>query len=48
LAVAAGCFAWQLWSTREREPQACFAVFLHNHWVGLAIFLGIVADYGLR
>jgi 4-hydroxybenzoate polyprenyltransferase len=48
LAVAAGCFAWQLWSTREREPQACFAAFLHNHWAGLAIFLGIVADYALR
>jgi 4-hydroxybenzoate polyprenyltransferase len=48
LAVAAGCFAWQLWSTRERDPQSCFAAFLHNHWAGLAIFLGIVADYGLR
>lgn len=48
LTVAAGCFAWQLWSTRDREPQACFAAFLHNHWAGLAIFLGIVADYGLR
>jgi 4-hydroxybenzoate polyprenyltransferase len=48
LAVAAGCFAWQLWSTRVRSSQACFAAFLHNHWAGLAIFLGIVADYGLR
>ena len=48
LAVAAGCFAWQLWSTRARDPQSCFAAFLHNHWVGLAILLGIVADYGLR
>ncbi|MBX9754836.1 MAG: 4-hydroxybenzoate octaprenyltransferase [Pseudomonadaceae bacterium] len=48
LTVAAGCFAWQFWSTRDREPQACFAAFLHNHWAGLAIFLGIVADYGLR
>jgi 4-hydroxybenzoate polyprenyltransferase len=48
LAVAAGCFAWQLWSTRNREPQACFAAFLHNHWAGLAIFIGIVAHYGLR
>jgi 4-hydroxybenzoate polyprenyltransferase len=48
LTVAAGCFVWQLWSTREREPQACFAAFLHNHWAGLAIFLGIVADYALR
>jgi 4-hydroxybenzoate polyprenyltransferase len=48
LLVAAGCFAWQLWSTRHRNTQACFAAFLHNHWAGLAIFLGIVADYGLR
>lgn len=48
LLLAAGCFAWQLWSTRNRDMHACFAAFLHNHWAGLAIFLGIVADYGLR
>jgi 4-hydroxybenzoate polyprenyltransferase len=48
LLMAAGCFAWQQWSTRTRDTQACFAAFLHNHWAGLAIFLGIVADYGLR
>ncbi|RJG12854.1 4-hydroxybenzoate octaprenyltransferase [Pseudomonas cavernicola] len=48
LGVAALCFAWQFYSTRAREPQACLAAFLHNHWAGLAIFLGIVADYALR
>lgn len=48
LGIAALCFAWEFWSTRDRDPQACFAAFLHNHWAGLAIFLGIVADYGLR
>lgn len=48
LSVAAGCFAWQLWHTRTRNPQACFAAFLHNHWAGLAIFLGIVVDYAQR
>jgi len=48
LIVAAGCFAWQFWSTRNREPQACFKAFLHNHWAGLAIFVGIVVDYALR
>lgn len=48
LAVAAACFVWEAWSTRDRDPQACFRAFLHNHWAGLAIFLGTVADYALR
>ena len=48
LLVAAGCFAWEFWSTRNKEPQACFKAFLHNHWAGLAIFVGIVVDYALR
>jgi 4-hydroxybenzoate polyprenyltransferase len=45
---AALCFAWQYWKTRDRERMACFKAFLHNHWAGLSIFLGIVADYALR
>ncbi|MGQ7816569.1 4-hydroxybenzoate octaprenyltransferase [Metapseudomonas furukawaii] len=48
LAVAAACFAWEYHSTRTRDPQACFKAFLHNHWAGLAILVGIVADYALR
>ncbi|NQD79734.1 4-hydroxybenzoate octaprenyltransferase [Pseudomonas sp. CrR14] len=48
LAVAAACFAWQFHMTRGREPQICFRAFLHNHWAGLAIFIGIVLDYALR
>ncbi|MBT8765958.1 4-hydroxybenzoate octaprenyltransferase [Metapseudomonas boanensis] len=48
LLVAAACFAWEYWSTRTRDPQVCFKAFLHNHWAGLAIFLGIAADYALR
>jgi 4-hydroxybenzoate polyprenyltransferase len=48
LLVAAGCFVWQFVSTRGREPEACFKAFLHNHWAGLAIFVGIVMDYALR
>jgi 4-hydroxybenzoate polyprenyltransferase len=48
LLLAAGCFAWQYWNTRSREAQACFQAFLHNHWAGLAIFIGLVADYALR
>lgn len=48
LAVAAGCFAWQFHSTRDREPMKCFKAFLHNHWAGLAIFVGTIADFALR
>ncbi|TRX73408.1 4-hydroxybenzoate octaprenyltransferase [Pseudomonas mangiferae] len=48
LLVAAGCFAWEFHLTRTRDPQACFRAFLHNHWAGLAIFLGIVLDHALR
>lgn len=48
LLVAAGCFVWEFWYTRNREPQRCFKAFLHNHWAGLAIFVGIVADYAQR
>lgn len=48
LLLAAGCFVWEFHHTRRREPQACFQAFLHNHWAGLAIFVGIVVDYALR
>jgi 4-hydroxybenzoate polyprenyltransferase len=48
LAGAIGCFVWEYWHTRERERNACFRAFLHNHWAGLLIFLGIALDYGVR
>ncbi|OZY43655.1 4-hydroxybenzoate polyprenyltransferase [Pseudomonas fragi] len=48
LLAAAACFAWEFWYTRYRDPQRCFKAFLHNHWAGLAIFVGIVLDYALR
>lgn len=48
LATAAACFLWEFRVTRQREPMVCFKAFLHNHWAGLAIFVGIVLDYMLR
>ncbi|WQG59526.1 4-hydroxybenzoate octaprenyltransferase [Pseudomonas sp. RTB3] len=48
LLAAAGCFVWEFWYTRDRDRMKCFKAFLHNHWAGLAIFVGIVLDYAVR
>ena len=46
--MATGLGLYQQWLIREREPLACFRAFLNNHYLGLAIFVGIVLDYALR
>lgn len=33
-----------IWWIRGRDPQQCLRAFRHNHWLGLAIFAGIVLD----
>lgn len=38
-------WAWQLWQCRNRDTGACFKAFLHNHWVGAAVFAGIFLHY---
>ena len=47
---ASPCCWWatQFAIARGRERERCFRAFLHNHWVGMAIFAGIAADYALR
>jgi 4-hydroxybenzoate polyprenyltransferase len=47
LATAAGLFMYQQWLIRFRNREACFKAFLNNNWVGMAIFIGIAADYGI-
>jgi len=48
LAVALGCavFHWTL--IRGRDRVQCFRAFLHNHWLGLAVFAGIALDFAVR
>jgi 4-hydroxybenzoate polyprenyltransferase len=48
LAVTAGLFAWQQWTMRHRERQACLTAFRQNNWVGLALWVGIVLALALR
>lgn len=45
LVVAAVLFGYQQYLIRDRGRDACFKAFLHNNWVGLAIFVGIVLHY---
>lgn len=40
-------FAWQHWLIRDREPQACLAAFLSNHWSGMLAFAGVLAHFHL-
>ena len=48
LAVAAGIIAYHYTLIRERDRPKCFKAFLHNNWVGAAIFAGWVLDYWMR
>ncbi len=48
LVGAAVFFAWQQWKIRERKPLSCFLAFQNNHYVGLAVFVGILLEYAFR
>jgi len=52
LVVSAGIAGYHYTLIREREGPPCFKAFLHNNWIGAAIFAGIALDFllspGLR
>jgi 4-hydroxybenzoate polyprenyltransferase len=48
LALAAAIAVYHLWLIRRRDRAACFKAFLHNHWLGLAVFAGTALDYAVR
>ncbi|HZQ60600.1 MAG TPA: 4-hydroxybenzoate octaprenyltransferase [Casimicrobiaceae bacterium] len=48
LGVAAVIALWHGWMIHDRTREGCFRAFLHNHWLGLSVFAGIVADHVVR
>lgn len=45
LAAVAVFFLYQQWLIRNRDPGACLRAFTNNHYVGMAIFIGILFEY---
>ena len=45
LIVAAGLALYQQYLIKDRLPERCFAAFLNNNWVGMAVFAGIFFHY---
>ncbi len=45
LAVALGIALYHYTLIRERDRARCFKAFLHNNWLGGAIFAGLALDY---
>ena len=43
--VAAIIMGYHQWLARDRKPAECFKAFLHNHYIGMIIFIGIVLQY---
>ena len=48
LGVAAVLVAYEFLIARHREREACFRAFLHNNWVGAAVFAGIAIHHVMQ
>ncbi|MGJ7545514.1 4-hydroxybenzoate octaprenyltransferase [Variovorax sp. LT1R16] len=48
MAAAAAQALWHGALIRDRSREGCFKAFRLNHWLGFAVFAGIVADFSLR
>lgn len=48
LGAAAGQAAWHFTLIRDRSREGCFKAFRLNHWVGFAVFAGVVLGYAIR
>jgi 4-hydroxybenzoate polyprenyltransferase len=45
LIASAGLFSYQQLLIINRDRKKCFQAFLHNHWVGMVVFLGVLFEY---
>ena len=48
IAAAALQAGWHYTLIRDRQREGCFKAFRLNHWLGFAVFAGVVADLALR
>ncbi len=48
LLVAGAMAIYHFKLIRMRTREGCFKAFLHNNWLGAAVFVGIVADHAVR
>jgi 4-hydroxybenzoate polyprenyltransferase len=48
LTAAAGLALWHFTLIRNRAREGCFKAFSLNHWLGFAVFTGVVIDALLR
>jgi 4-hydroxybenzoate polyprenyltransferase len=45
LLAASGIAIYHFTLIRRRDPARCFKAFLHNHWFGFSVFVGVAAQF---
>ncbi|MBB6576698.1 4-hydroxybenzoate polyprenyltransferase [Comamonas odontotermitis] len=48
VAVAVGQMVWHYSLIRTRTREGCFTAFSKSHWIGVALFAGVVLGYAVR
>ncbi len=45
IVIVAMLMGYHQWLARARKKNGCFAAFLHNHHIGMVVFIGILLHY---
>lgn len=45
LSLVAVLFLYHQYLMKDHDRDRCFRAFLHNHWVGMIVFIGILLNY---